>query len=429
MRHVAARGRRAARAAQLAGAGCAQAGPWNGELGGVIASRFSDGHLTELGIEARLKYAGEVGDAAAPWSLRMDGRLRTNSRACSRDPGPLGCDASEADADWRELYAQRQFGSWQASFGWQQVVWGRADNLRVLDLANPVDLRDFVLPDLGDYRRALPMVRLGHQMGDWHLDMVYVPWFSPNRTPGRGAEFYFREAEQFAEQGITLLPRRRPARTLGHGEIGMLLSRSQHQVDWSLMALSTYNDDPVYRFSARNLGSGAVPTAEPTFLRHTVLGASLAAQLAGGWVLRSEATWSPNTPYTALGAPEGLERARTVNALVGIDYAWRDWLFTAQAADRWISGWRSDYLAPERATVLTLSATGTSLGAKLSTRASVTWMPENGDGTWWQLRLTYRPDDHWSVEGSIDVLTGEPGGFFGQFRDRDRLRMALRRQF
>jgi hypothetical protein len=198
----------------------------------------------------------------------------------------------------------------------------------------------------------------------------------------------------------------------------LLLSRSMHQVDLSLAALSVFNDDPVYRLAADDLGNGPTLTATPEHLRHTVLGASLAMPLAGGWVLRGETSWSPDTPYSAITAPQGIERSSTLTALLGIDYAWRDWLFTAQATDRRIADWRADYLVPQRAAAVTLSATGTTLQARLTTRLAVTWMPQNGDGSLWQARFTYRPDDHWAIETSIDVLEGQPGGFFGQFRDR-----------
>lgn len=410
----------------LAAAPQPSAAQWSGSLASVATQRLGgagEGRATGLDLEARLKYSGEFGAPDAAWSVRLDGRLRSNSLACSRPVGPQNCDQPRWDADWRELYAARQFGDWRAAIGWQQVVWGRADNLRVLDLVNPLDLRDFVLPDFNDIRRSQPMLKLNGRLGDWGVEAVVLPVFEPNRLPRRGAEFYFGEAEQFAAQGVTLLGEQRPARTLGHGVAGLLLSRSLPQIDWSLMALSTYNADAVYRLNINEA------TARPEFHRHAVIGASLAAPLAGGWVLRSEASWSPNTAYSAAAALGGIERSPTTTALLGLDYGWRDWLFTAQATDRWIAGWRPDYGVPQRATVATLSATGTALAAKLTARIALAWMPQQGDGSLWQVKLGYRPDDQWLIEAALDLLNGQPGGFFGQFRDRDRLRLELRRQF
>ena len=97
--------------------------------------------------------------------------------------------------------------------------------------------------------------------------------------------------------------------------------------------------------------------------------------------------------------------------------------------DRHISGWQESFLVPEHAATLTLSATGNTLDARLSTRIALTLMPQNGDGSWWQFKSTYRPDDYWAIEGGIDLFSGQATGYFGQFADHDRFRIELRRLF
>ena len=52
------------------------------------------------------------------------------------------------------------------------LVWGRADELRVLDRINPIDYREGVTALLEDSRIAVPMVRLTQALGEWNGGLV-----------------------------------------------------------------------------------------------------------------------------------------------------------------------------------------------------------------------------------------------------------------
>ena len=390
---------------------------------GWLKASYADGFNGDPAYERALGGHLRHSDEWQGWRLQAEGRYRWNPGACNY--GDASCSAYRSTADWRELYLARDFADWTLSAGWQQVVWGRADNLRVFDLVNPLDLRDYVLPDLNDYRIAVPMLRSNAMLGDWQMDLLYLPWFEGNDYAASGSPYDLAIDQQFAAAGLALAAADKPGRSFNHGELGVEFATSLGAVDWSLMAFSTYNDDPVYRYDF----SQEQPAMVPSYLRYQLLGVGNAIALDGGWVARSELTWSPNTPYSRLSSADGTSRNATLTALLGLDYSWRDWLLTGQLSDRYIDGWQSDFLSPEHQAFITLSASGNQLSDRLSTRLALTLMPQNGDGLWWQWRSIYRLSDDWQLETSLDLLNGQPYGFFGQFSDRDRLRFELRRYF
>jgi hypothetical protein len=55
--------------------------------------------------------------------------------------------------DWlRELYADTKIGDWDLRVGKQQVVWGTADGIKLLDMINPTDWREFNQNTMADAR-------------------------------------------------------------------------------------------------------------------------------------------------------------------------------------------------------------------------------------------------------------------------------------
>jgi len=61
--------------------------------------------------------------------------------------------------DWlRELYADTTVGDWDVRLGKQQVVWGTADGIKLLDMINPTDWREFNQNTMADARIPVWMI-------------------------------------------------------------------------------------------------------------------------------------------------------------------------------------------------------------------------------------------------------------------------------
>lgn len=402
----------------------------------------------DLDVSLALQYAAHIGDAdprstvrggqmnvklehdAGAFQVRGEGRLRWNDAYRNPIYSEQARDAYARSADWRELYVAGQVGSWNLSFGLQQVVWGKADNLRVVDQVNPVDLRDFILPELNDYRKPVLMVRGTRAVGDWQLEMLYLPRFTATSYAVPGSEFDLVQLDPELLASVQRLPDERPKTSLKNGEFGLQLSRTFGALDLSGFLFHTWDDNPAYRFLPASDAAGQPGLGlQSVYRRQFMAGLSLAHAMDNGLVLRSELAYVPNYSYmVGAGSDDGLTRSATLTALAGLDYVWRDWLLSAQVTDRYIDDWNASYLVPKHDPMYTLAATGTSLGGKLDSRLSLARFVDEG-GYVAQVKSTWKPDDSWAYTAGVDVFGGVRTGIFGRFGDKDRLWFEMKYRF
>jgi hypothetical protein len=325
--------------------------------------------LSEQGAQINVKFA----ETKNTYSLVGEGRARWNN-AYADDYSAAARRDYTWSADWRELYIAKNIAQWNLSIGLQQVVWGKADNLRVLDQVNPLDYRYFVLPDLNDYRKPVWMIKSEGYIKDWSVQSFYIPWFEANDPATAGSEYEFITLDPALLRYFTVQSEQKPARQLKNGEIGLQFSRSFAGLDVNFFAFETWDDNPVYRqrYTLDTQGT-VVAHLLPEYQRQLHLGTANAFSLANGIVLRSEWLLIPDSVYmvNAFDIHGGLIEEATINALVGVDYAWRDWLFSVQANDRYINNWTEQFAIVEHQPLMTFSATGSSFSGRLESRIAI----------------------------------------------------------
>ena len=99
--------------------------------------------------------------------------------------------------DWlRELYVDFLSDRLDLRLGRQQVVWGTADGVKILDAVNPTDMREFTLDDYADSRIPLWMIKLEYAPTlNGTAQFLFIPDFQANYIPPLDAPFTFRASE------------------------------------------------------------------------------------------------------------------------------------------------------------------------------------------------------------------------------------------
>ncbi|MBF0281730.1 MAG: hypothetical protein HQM07_04100, partial [Zetaproteobacteria bacterium] len=59
----------------------------------------------------------------------------------------------------KEAYLLYHANDYDLRIGMQQIIWGKTDGLRMLDVVNPLDMREFVLDDFLDSRIGVWAIR------------------------------------------------------------------------------------------------------------------------------------------------------------------------------------------------------------------------------------------------------------------------------
>jgi hypothetical protein len=392
---------------------------WDAEVGLVSAVRLQgEADVTQKGLyfKANLEDSWESG------YYKARGRVRYDARYEGRQP--YSDEAREQyrfDADWRHLYWGHYLGGGELTIGWQQVVWGRADELRVLDQINPVDYREGLTALLEDSRIALPMVRFTRPVADWELEALWITDFEKNRAPAAGSEF---DSGLFAEPDPSFFAVDSKPDYDGHHGFAYGLSGNGRlgDVDVSLVALNARQHDPVYAIAG--VADDGRIRLQRQFPRYSMAGAGVAVDAGYSIVVRSEVAYFDDWRVTNPNRTRGSDESRMLKALLGVDYLWRDWMISAQWQEQQLLDWQAGMLQAEREHLFTLSAEGSHHQDRLKSRLVFAFSPPAADDALLQGLFTYKPRDWLKLGLEVNLFFGKEEKTFGSYAKRDHLRVS-----
>ncbi|MEJ2131837.1 MAG: hypothetical protein P8Y95_09520, partial [Gammaproteobacteria bacterium] len=151
-------------------------------------------------LEGRLEPELEI---ALPWDLSFTGiaRLRGDiyDRMWRGDAHPSEVSSisrprmigDRAEFELREFFLQGRAAKTLFRLGKQQVVWGQADGLKVLDVVNPQSFRAFILDDFEDSRIPLWTVNVEVPFHKVVAQLLWIPDPSYHAFAPQGSVFAF----------------------------------------------------------------------------------------------------------------------------------------------------------------------------------------------------------------------------------------------
>ncbi len=299
-------------------------------------------------------YKNNFSDDSTINSVRLFTRWRANwdlTQTLGKDVGnydafPLAfkddwtlarANTKKASAElWEGFVDVRANNTTTFKIGRQNIVWGEADALRLLDIVNPLDLTQHMFFDGGgeqfDHLRIpLWAVRVTHdfkQLPGYSLDAYLVPGdFVPTSLPARGAPFNQLPFPQNAPPTILgvppfFIPGLRVEDDTndwrGKAEGGIRLLGEVGGLKYTLNYINKIDSDGVTVFDRFDGATGQVVLRNQR-ARLNVYGASFnyAAEDIGA-VIRGELTHTPNQRYAAASGV-GLLKRDTTKFVLGFD--------------------------------------------------------------------------------------------------------------
>lgn len=326
-------------------------------------------------------------------------------------------DHYEKEAEFGEVYLQGPLtASLDLKVGRQIVVWGKSDNIRVVDILNPLDNREPGLVDIEDLRLPVTMTRLDYYLGPWNLSGIAVHEIRFNKNPVFGSEFFPFNAP--------LPEEREPANTLGNTEYGLALNGIFRGWDLSIYAVRFFDDQShVERVSAVQL--------ERRHSRLNMVG--IAANVAlGNWLLKSEAAYFDGLEFFALPG----EKKSRFDVLGGVEYSgFKDTVISLELVNRHIKDFHPILKDPpdsvqENAFQSVLRYSGDFLHDRLHLVMFASVFGVTGeDGALQRVSAEYDVTDAFSLK--MGVVTYQSGDKvqFREIGDNDRLFMEARYRF
>jgi hypothetical protein len=165
----------------------------SGQVTGAGNSMLDDrdshdaGDLMKFENSARLFFNGDVGENAI-W--HADVNIIYDTEGVDSDAFDYRGYEPYSQHDWlRELYIEAPVAGWDVKLGKQQLVWGTADGIKLLDVINPTDFRELNQNTMEDSRIPVWMGKVERELADNKGNLQFVLSQSEvNKIPGLNSD-------------------------------------------------------------------------------------------------------------------------------------------------------------------------------------------------------------------------------------------------
>ena len=221
--------------------------------------------------------------------VRLDGMLQDGGNR----------DHDELLADYGDTYVRYRDGGTRLTLGAQTIIWGRVDEIPLIDRVSRADLTRFILDDLPERRRAQLAARWEQSFNDYKLDAVWLPVFRAAQLPDIAS--IWSPINRTTGEIIGIAPNPGLAALVGvarvdedeHGSGGgaLRLSKTGGAVDFGLTLARTRQSLPYYRLNP----VGPSLTAIHPF--NNFVGADMEF-VTGDFTWRMEMGYTDDVPFT-----------------------------------------------------------------------------------------------------------------------------------
>jgi hypothetical protein len=325
---------------------------------------------------------------------------------------------SVLEVELRELYWDIGFDRANLRLGKQQVVWGQADGLKLLDVINPQDFREFILDDFDESRIPLWMVNLEVFLGVGDLQLLWIPDTSMHDLPTQGSTFEITAPFESIPDGVPVHfePVDRPDSFFKDSDLGLRLSLFVDGWDLTINYLYHYDDFPVVRKQAGVEGLRLLPSYERT---HTFGGS--ASNAFGDFILRTELVFNSHKYIdTNTLINQGVAVSQELGYVIGVDWTgFTDTFVSIQVFQSKLLDY-GDYVRDDTDTNLTFLLRRSFLNESLN--FEMLWVYHQNDAdSLLRLSAGYELTSNTTVSVFADFFIGRPDELFGQFNDQDRI--------
>lgn len=333
----------------------------------------------------------------------------------------------QAEIDLREAYLAGYAGPAYLTIGKQQIVWGKADRIRVLDIVNPLSFREFILPEFEDSRIPLWGARAEIPIGAFQAEAVFVPDRTYAEFAGPGGVFAFTAPQFLPPQpnspGPVLMA---PAANRDEGfDYGARLSGLVGGWDVAILYFRHTEDAPL--FNTDDQAGETIIT--PVFNRAHLVGGSL-SNAFGDLTLRAEVGYMFDRGLSASNTfqPAEIDHADSIAYVIGADwYGLENTLITVQFFQDKILN--ADPLTRKSTDSFLTGAVRRSMKNETITLQLRTLTNLADNDVMLQVSGEYEMRESLSALISADLFFGDPDGTFGQFEEASRISLGLRYAF
>ena len=224
-----------------------------------------------------------------------------------------------SESEFEEVYLSFSPVSWiDLQVGRQIVTWGSLDSLSVLNVINPIDMREPGMTEVEDARLPVTLERIALYFGDFKLQGLIINEIRFNKEPGYGSEYFlYPDPENFTSNmnRLGLLEEEIPSHGGENTEYAVSLGGDFSGWDMTLYKAEFFNDSARFSDSVVNPITRTIQPTKRVHDRLNLIGMSFSAA-TGEIVWKGEA--GKFSGYQFLGSDQEYSNYQ---AGIGIDYS------------------------------------------------------------------------------------------------------------
>ncbi len=321
----------------------------------------------------------------------------------------------------RELYVEGSISDLSFRLGRQQVIWGEAVGLKITDIINPQDLREFILDDFIDSRVPLWMLKLEYSLGKYDIENLFIPDFEPDRPAETGSEWSLPSPFSYPQQPIS-----KPGDGFESTEIGLRLSRFLGGWDISSSYFYTWDDSPALHIKEEKSEKKVFPEHH----RHHTLGFTF-NNAFGKWVPQGEFAFNIGKFFRIeeTEVAEGVTRKNNLFYMTGADYTVNDnLLVNGQFIQQIIFNYEEGIIDDAIENIFSIFFQSNFMNETLKPDLLILY--DANDGVFLiRPKAAYDLTDKIKLTLGADIIEGEAKGFIGQFNNNDRIYFETKYSF
>lgn len=335
-----------------------------------------------------------------------------------------------ANLELREFYFYTNIQKkLRLTIGKQQIVWGETDGLKLLDVVNPQNFREFILDDFEDSRIPLWSLKAEFDIKDVGVQFVWIPDNTYHITQDFDAPFFTKSLFMAPPENVSMEFNKleKPNRFISDSDIGLKFSTFTKGWDLSLNYFYHYSDLPVF-YNELQITNTNVPIIEvsPKFKRQHLIGGTF-NKVFGSSTFRGEFAYIFNQNFmsTNPAAFRGIETSNVLKNAIGLDYIKGENIISAQLFSDIITDDISAYNRKRFETNTSLKISREMMNDNLN--AEVLWVhnANHGDG-YIKPQISYWMNSNTQLFLGSSVFYGNETKLFGQFKDRSRVSLGIR---
>lgn len=323
-----------------------------------------------------------------------------------------GIVESEDGFNLHEAYLSYYSDYLELTAGKQIIIWGAADGFAVTDIVSPKDYSEFLARDFDDMRLGVDSVRMRYLGGDFTLEGVFIPVFTPAEVPYTNDLSDEDNPWAYDLGSAVLTDPDLPGTRISNSEYGLRGVMRNSSFDAALSCLYTWEDMGVLRMNEEG-------EFYQKYYRMLMVGSEVSVPVSEV-VVRAECALYAGKHYAEDDITEDTASKNVLNSIIGVDYSPGDnWSLSTQIYNVTILAYSDDLSSDQYTTYHTVSVSKKVLRETLTLSTMLFYGYVNGD-YYDRTYASYVLTDDLSLTAGLDLFGGE-GGSFGAHKDNSQV--------